>query len=87
LVWRAAGLLHGDHVAAGGDQSADVEAPMIMHAGPMTERDKYAVSVDELVASANVPFDEQVQEQEADDPPEHDQTAGHLPGNVRPYGA
>ena len=57
------------------------------HAGPMTERDKYAVSIDELVASANVPFDEQVQEKEADERPEHDEAAGHLPGNVRPYGA
>lgn len=54
---------------------------------PMTERDNYAVSIDELVASANVPFNEQVQEQEADEPSEHDEAAGHLPGNVRPYGA
>jgi hypothetical protein len=53
----------------------------------MTERDKYAVSIDELVASAHVPFNEQVQEQDADQPPEHDEAAGHLPGNVRPYGA
>lgn len=53
----------------------------------MTERDKYAVSLDELVASANVPFDQQIEEQEADGRPEDDEAAGHLPGNVRPYGA
>ena len=53
----------------------------------MIERDTYAVSIDEPVASVKVPFGEQVQEQEANERPEHDEAAGHLPGNVRPYGA
>ena len=54
----------------------------------MDERKKYQVSIDDLVASAQVPLDEQVEEQEADGRHEHDASAaGHLPGNVRPYGA
>ena len=47
----------------------------------------YAVTLDELVASAHVPFDEQVEEEDARERPEHDASTGHLPGNVRPYGA
>ena len=47
----------------------------------------YAVTLDELVAGTHVPFDEQVEEEDARERPEHDESAGHLPGNVRPYGA
>ena len=46
---------------------------------------KYTVSLDELVDEARVPFDEQVEEQDATEPPEPDESSGHLPGNVRPY--
>lgn len=53
----------------------------------MSEPTNYAVTLDDLVASADVPLDEQVEEQDADGRPEHDESAGHLPGNVRPYGA
>ncbi len=45
------------------------------------------MSLDELVASAKVPLDQQVEEHDAVERPEHDEAAGHLPGNVRPYGA
>lgn len=48
---------------------------------------KYEMSIDELVASANVPLDQQVEEQDGAAAPEHDEFAGHLPGNIRPYGA
>jgi hypothetical protein len=48
---------------------------------------KYTVSLSELVDEVRVPLDEQVEEQDAAEPPEHDPSAGHLPGNVRPYGA
>ena len=53
----------------------------------MSEPTKYAMTLDELVAGANVPLDEQVEEKDAAEHPEHDEFAGHLPGNVRPYGA
>jgi len=51
----------------------------------MTEPDNYSMSLDELVATANVPFDKQVEERDTGARPEHDEAAGHLPGNVRPY--
>ncbi len=57
------------------------------HALLMTAQDKYSMSLDELVATANVPFDQQVEERDTGERPEHDEAAGHLPGNVRPYGA
>ena len=57
------------------------------HAVGMDETAKYAVTLDELVASANVPLDEQVEEKDVAVVAEHDESAGHLPGNVRPYGA
>ena len=47
---------------------------------------KYTVSLDELVDGVRVPLDEQVEEHDVERP-EHDESAGHLPGNVRPYGA
>ena len=58
-----------------------------MHAARVDIPTKYAVRLDDLVASAHVPLDQQVQEQEAGEQAEHDEAAGHLPGNVRPYGA
>ena len=48
---------------------------------------KYKVALDALVSSAKVPFDQQVEESDATHPPQYDESAGHLPGNVRPYGA
>lgn len=54
----------------------------------MSQPKKYAVTLDELVDGVRVPLDEQVEEQDATEAPEHDESAGHLPGkNVRPYGA
>ena len=53
----------------------------------MTRPTPYAVPLDDLVASANVPEDEQVEQQDAGDRPGDDEAAGHLPGGVRPYGA
>jgi hypothetical protein len=45
------------------------------------------MGIDDLVASAHVPLDQQVEQFDAATDPEHGQSAGHLPGNVRPYGA
>jgi hypothetical protein len=53
----------------------------------MSRATKYEMGIDELVASAHVPLDQQVEELDAATDPEHDESAGHLPGNVRPYGA
>ena len=53
----------------------------------MDTSDKYKVALDALVNSVKVPFDSQVEEHDATQPPQHDESAGHLPGNVRPYGA
>lgn len=58
-----------------------------VHTRSMIKRSEYEVSIDDLVASAHIPFDEQVEEQVPGERPEHDESAGHLPGNVRPYGA
>ena len=58
-----------------------------VHTFCMGERLRYEMSIDDLVASAQIPLDEQVEEQEAGGRSEHDESAGHLPGNVRPYGA
>ena len=57
------------------------------HAVVMSQPSKYAVTLDELVVGVRVPLDEQVEEQDATEAPEHDESAGHLPGNVRPCGA
>lgn len=46
----------------------------------------YTLPLDELVDSVRVPLDEQVEEQDTTGA-EHDESAGHLPGHVRPYGA
>lgn len=61
-----------------------VEGIMLVRMGRPT---KYGVTLDELVASTHVPLDEQVEEQDASERPELDESAGHLPGDVRPYGA
>ena len=54
----------------------------------MTEPSKYAMTLDELVASARVLPEEQVPaEEDVSDRIQHDESAGHLPGDVRPYGA
>ena len=53
----------------------------------MSRPTKYDMSIDDLVASANVPLDQQVEELDATTNPQHDESAGHLPGHVRPYGA
>ena len=45
------------------------------------------MTLDELVLSTQVPLEDQVEEQDASERPGHDESAGHLPGNVRPYGA
>ena len=55
------------------------------HAVSMSGPEKYMVALDELVDEVRVPLDEQVEEQDATEPPEHDDSSGHLPGNVRPY--
>lgn len=52
----------------------------------MSRPTKYEMGIDELVASAHVPLDQQVEELDAAADPEHDESAGHLPGHVRPYG-
>jgi hypothetical protein len=57
------------------------------HAGLVTAPGKYSISLEELVDTAKVPLDQQVEVQDIGDRPEHDEAAGHLPGNVRPYGA
>lgn len=57
------------------------------HTECMDQKADYAVTLDELVTSAKVPFEEQVEEQALREHTEHDESAGHLPGNVRPYGA
>ena len=53
----------------------------------MSSPKKYTVPLNELVDSARVPLDEQVEEHDTAVAPEHDPSAGHLPGGVRPYGA
>ena len=55
------------------------------HAEGMSEPTEYAVTLDDLVASVHVPLEEQVEEQDDRRRPEHDESVGHLPGNVRPY--
>ncbi|MDQ3029664.1 MAG: hypothetical protein M3R09_06455 [Actinomycetota bacterium] len=51
----------------------------------MSEPRSYGVSLEDLVASARVPFDEQVEEQDEVRRQEEDDSVGHLPGNLRPY--
>ena len=53
----------------------------------MTAPGKYSIGLEEVVDSARVPLDQQVEEQDVGDHSEDDEAAGHLPGNVRPYGA
>lgn len=52
----------------------------------MSDPLEYRVSLTDLVDGVRVALDEQVQEQDSERT-EHDDSAGHLPGNVRPYGA
>jgi hypothetical protein len=47
----------------------------------------YTVPLDKLVDSVRVPLDELVEERPTTSSPEHDESAGYLQGNVRPYGA
>ena len=71
---------------------SDVGQPLLgtsldkAHAGAMSSPKKYSVPLAHL-DRVRVPLDEQVEEQDTADAPEHDESAGHLPGNVRPYGA
>ncbi len=53
----------------------------------MTAPRTYAVQLDELVDRTRVPLEEQVEEHPVLERTEHDEASGHLPGNVRPYGA
>lgn len=48
---------------------------------------RFQVPLAHLVDSVRVPLDEQVEEHDSAEAPQHDESAGHLPGNVRPYGA
>lgn len=57
----------------------------VAHAACMSDS-KYSVPLDDLVDGVRVPLDEHVEEHDAERP-EHDASAGHLPGGVRPYGA
>ncbi len=41
----------------------------------MTAQDKYSMSLDELVATAYVPFDQQVEERDTGERPEHEEAA------------
>ena len=45
------------------------------------------MTLEQLEASAHVPLEQQVETQDASKSPEPDEWVGHLPGNVRPYGA
>ncbi len=56
-------------------------------ASKATEASRFAVTLASLVASARVPVDEQVEERDVRQRGGEDEDAGHLPGNVRPYGA
>ena len=56
-----------------------------MHAVRMPEPSKYAVTLDELVATARVALDDLVEVQDNSERPNHDEAAGHLPGNIRPW--
>lgn len=51
----------------------------------MAEPSKYAVPLDELVASARVPLDDQLEAQDDGEHPEHPEGAGYLPGDIRPW--
>jgi hypothetical protein len=53
----------------------------------VSEPNKYAIRLDELLSTARIPLDELVEERDAGEHPQHNEAAGHLPGNVRPYGA
>lgn len=53
----------------------------------MSDPKKHSVPLAHLIDSVRVPLDEQLEEQDTAEAPEHDQSAGHLPGDVRPHGA
>lgn len=53
----------------------------------MSSPKKYSVPLADLVDSVRVPLNEQVEEQDTAEAPKHDESTGHLPGDVRPYGA
>ncbi|MCU1590476.1 MAG: hypothetical protein JWP11_1732 [Frankiales bacterium] len=48
---------------------------------------KYALSWDDLERIAHVPVEDQVEERDTAVTALDDDAVGHLPGNVRPYGA
>jgi hypothetical protein len=56
-----------------------------VHAVRMPESSNYAVTLDELVATARVPLDDQLEVQDDSERRDHDEAAGHLPGNIRPW--
>ena len=51
----------------------------------MSQPTDYRVALDDLVASVHVPPEKQVEEQDDRRRPDHDESVGHLPGNLRPY--
>jgi hypothetical protein len=53
----------------------------------VADTNKYAVSWDALERSAHVPVELQVEEKDTTVPAVDVDGVGHLPGNVRPYGA
>jgi hypothetical protein len=53
----------------------------------VSEPNKFAITLDELVSSVRVSLDDLVEEHDPREHPHHDEAAGHLPGNVRPFGA
>jgi hypothetical protein len=81
---EVARLISDDVEGAAAPSPGDLAS--VAHAVVMSDPTKYTVPLDDLVDSVRVPLDEQVEEQDAERP-EHDESAGHLPGNVRPYGA
>jgi hypothetical protein len=51
----------------------------------MTHPTEYEVTLEDLVASAQVPLEDQVEAQDDSRRQEEDESVGHLPGNVRPW--
>lgn len=51
----------------------------------MSNPTEYGVTLDELVASAHVPLEDQVEAQDDASRQEEDESVGHLPGNIRPW--
>lgn len=47
----------------------------------------YAIALEVLIQSARIPADQLVTETDVREHNQHDDAAGHLPGNVRPFAA